>query len=156
MKNEQDKYWPRFNIENAKIVILGTYPGPDSLDQHKFYANKKNRFWDLLGIAFGDFNQLEKYGIGLWDVIKKCVRDGSSDKNIKNISYNDLAELNGKTIYFNGKKAYKYYKKAVNSKKCKPLDKSTLITLPSSSCANTRSNNREELWNNVIKHRSKS
>lgn len=152
MKNEQNTYWPRCNIEKAKIVILGTYPGPDSLDQHKFYANTKNRFWSLLGIKFGDFEKLVKNGIGLWDVIKKCDRDGSSDKNIRNITYNDLSCLNGKKVYFNGKKAYRYYKKAVKSDKCKSLDKSILIILPSSSCANTRSNNREELWNNVIKH----
>lgn len=106
-----------FNIDAAKVVILGTFPGEDSLKHNKYYSNPTNQFWKLLRIGFGDFKALKDKGIGLWDVIKHCDRDDSgkntsADKHIKNEVYNDLSELNGKNILFNGKKAYNYYIKA--------------------------------------------
>lgn len=100
---------PAFNLKNAKVVILGTFPGELSLCTQEYYANTGNQFWKLLGLDKQDFNGLKKLNIGLWDVIKSCERDGSADSSIKNVEYNDLSVLKGKTIVFNGKKAYKYF-----------------------------------------------
>ncbi len=103
---------PAFNLKNADIVILGTFPGEMSLCKKEYYANNNNQFWRLLGLEKQDFNGLKKLNIGLWDVIESCERDGSSDKNIKNPKYNNLSALKGKTIFFNGKAAYNYFVKA--------------------------------------------
>ena len=50
MSNKSNLNWPKFNIVDADIVILGSYPGKRSLDTKEFYANPTNQFWDLLGI----------------------------------------------------------------------------------------------------------
>lgn len=146
-----------FNIDNAKVVILGTFPGEESLKHNKYYSNPTNQFWKILGIEFGNFKALKDKGIGLWDVIKYCdPKDDSSDKSIKNPKYNDLSNLDGKKIFFNGKKAYLYYKRAVREKKIKALGHSKMVVLPSSSRANTRSpKNKQKAWNMVLNKRSK-
>ena len=122
MSKKEDMSWAKFNVEDADIVILGTYPGRDSLKAKQFYANPTNQFWNLLGITEKDYdkrkNALQEMKIGLWDVLADCDRqdgekDTSLDKNIKNEVYNDLSELIGKKkILFNGTKAYKCYKKS--------------------------------------------
>ena len=75
---------PAFNLKNADVVILGTFPGELSLCKKEYYANNSNHFWCLLGL----------------------------DKHIKNARYNDLRLLKGKQIWFNGKEAYKHFIKA--------------------------------------------
>ena len=142
---------PAFNIKNAKIVILGSFPGELSLCVKEYYANTSNQFWELLGIDSKLSYQLKKKaledkGIGLWDVIKECERDGSLDKNIKNETYNDLTTLKGKKILFNGTKAYNCFLKA--NKACNynlgEITKETNL-LPSSSrlCA---IKDKQKLW----------
>jgi len=146
-----------FNTDTAEVIILGTYPGQKSDKIKKYYSDPTNRFWQLLGIEYQNYDRLIAKGIGLWDVIKSCdPKDDSSDKSIKNPKYNDLSNLDGKKIFFNGKKAYLYYKRAVREKKIKALDHSEMVVLPSSSRANTRSSeNKQKAWNMVLNKRSK-
>lgn len=118
-----------FNLKNADIVILGTFPGELSLCKQEYYANNGNHFWCLLGLEKHDMDGLKKLKIGLWDVIESCERDGSTDRKIKNVTYNDLRVLAGKQIYFNGKTAYKYFKRIQNI----DLKVSEKQVLPSSS-----------------------
>lgn len=129
MSKKEDMSWAKFNIEDADIVILGTYPGKESLDARQFYANPTNQFWGLLDMEYKDIAdkdtkyemrlaKLKEMKIGLWDVLAYCDRhdgekDTSLDKNIKDEIYNDLSELiEKKKILFNGTKAYKCYKKS--------------------------------------------
>lgn len=153
------KHLKPFNIDKAKVVILGSFPGEQSLEKGQYYANPTNQFWNLLGIEDALYkeklNTLAKMGIGLWDVIKSCDREGSLDKNIKDktIEFNDLSCLKGKTVYFNGKKAFKCYKKYYNSseeqsKLIAPNEKEQL--LPSSSRANT-STDKKNAWTEITK-----
>ena len=146
-----------FNTDNAKVIILGTYPGQKSDKIKKYYSDPTNRFWRLLGIEYQNYDRLIAKGIGLWDVIKSCDPKGdSSDKSIKNPKYNDLSNLDGKKIFFNGKKAYLYYKRAVRQKKTKALVNSEIVVLPSSSRANTQSLKiKQTAWNMVSDKRSK-
>ena len=106
-----------FNIKDAKIVILGTFPGEESLRMGKYYSDSRNQFWQLLGLEKHDFDGLKKLNMGLWDVIESCERDNSADNNIKNEQYNKLSVLNKKMILFNGVKAYEYFLNAQEKQK---------------------------------------
>lgn len=147
-----------FNIDDAKVVILGTFPGEESLKHNKYYSNPTNKFWELLGIKFDDFEALKKKGIGLWDVIKYCDRDDngkdtSLDKHIKNEIYNDLSALNGKNILFNGKKAYNYYIKAKKNPKYAnwPEVNEDKILKSSSSALSIKFEEKQKDWNDKLK-----
>lgn len=147
-----------FNIDDAKVVILGTFPGEESLKCNKYYSNPTNKFWELLGIKFGDFEALKDKGIGLWDVIKYCDRDDngkntSADKHIKNEVYNDLFKLNGKNILFNGKKAYNYYIKAKKNPKYAnwPEVDEDKILKSSSAALSIKFEEKQKDWNKKLK-----
>ncbi len=99
-------------------MILGSFPGEESLEKNQYYANKTNKFWEVMGHCF-DFNPEElfydkktetllDYGVGLWDVLKSCERRSSGDFNIQNEQYNNLNRLSEKfpgldLLIFNGK-----------------------------------------------------
>lgn len=155
------------NIEkDTKIVILGTFPGNKSLhagEHGQYYSNPTNQFWKLLGIDKPEYDEYEKrlaklkeMKIGLWDVLNNaCERKDSADKNIKNVKetdYNDWQCLEGKYIFFNGQKAYKFYKKAIKKGWRSPLNVQGDF-LPSSSGVNSRTPKKlkEQAWNEVIK-----
>lgn len=117
-----------FNIDSAHTVILGTYPGQKSYKTKKYYSDVTNCFWQLLGIKYQDYEELKSRGIGLWDVIKSCdTKYGGADKSIKNPKYNDLSVLDGKRIFFNGKKIYVFYKRTIRQKKIKALERFTIL-----------------------------
>ncbi len=160
MSKKEDMSWAKFNVEDADIVILGTYPGRDSLEAKQFYANPTNQFWNLLGITEKDYNKrknaLQEMKIGLWDVLNNaCGRKDSADKNIKDVKetdYNDWGCLKSKLIFFNGKKARKFYDKAIEKGWREPLNVQC-DSLPSSSAANRKISKelRKQAWNEVIK-----
>lgn len=111
--------------KDCKVLILGTKPGPDSIRDHFYYANKRNRFWVILDALFGDSfatadndgkkSLLLKHHIALWDVYKSWEAKNNSprDRDIKNPELNDLLELIRKTkierIIIAGKKAQKAF-----------------------------------------------
>lgn len=105
---------------SPKVLILGTFPGEESIRQKQYYAHPRNLFWEIMGLIFGAgrdieyedrLNILRNSNIALWDVLKTCNRHGSLDTNIRNGCYevNDfnkfLAKHDIKAICFNGKKA---------------------------------------------------
>ncbi|HJV66301.1 MAG TPA: DNA-deoxyinosine glycosylase [Geomonas sp.] len=111
---------------SPKVLILGTFPGEESLRQNQYYAHPRNLFWEIMGqvcgagrdIKYEDrLNILKNSQIALWDVLKSCSRHGSLDTDIRNGFYevNDfkkfLAEHDIKAICFNGKKAEELFKK---------------------------------------------
>lgn len=141
---------PAFNLKNANVIILGTFPGKDSLTADEYYANHGNHFWCLLGLKEHDMNALKKLHIGLWDVIASCERDGSADRNIRKPKYNDLSELKGKKIFFNGRRAYKYFLTAQRKQKI-DLKVSEKQILPSSSPAlGIDCKTKQKQWQKVI------
>jgi len=115
--------------EHAKVLILGSMPGEESLARNQYYANTRNAFWFILGQLLGfdhsmDYRSricmLRKGKIALWDVLSDCQREGSLDSAIKNksIRVNDFETLLGRYsgieyIFFNGAKAEKEYLKRV-------------------------------------------
>lgn len=128
----------------AKVLILGTMPGVQSLQLQQYYGNPRNHFWKILFIlcqvSFStDYEErrklLLKNNIALWDVLQACERPGSLDSAIIKEEPNDFSTFLKKHptithIFFNGQTAAKYFKKYI------ALEQNyTLITLPSTSPA---------------------
>lgn len=87
----------------TRLLLLGSFPGEASLAARQYYAHPRNQFWplvsalldeDLAGMAYAPrLRRLRARGVGLWDVIGSCRREGSLDSRIRDASYNDLAGL---------------------------------------------------------------
>lgn len=103
---------------DARLLIMGSFPGEASLAAQQYYAHPRNQFWRLLsGVLDDDFAspryedrlaKLARHRIGLWDVIIACERKGSLDSAIRRAQAADFSILHGgfpalRTIAFNGK-----------------------------------------------------
>ena len=145
---------------SPKILILGTMPGGASLKHKKYYAHSKNLFWTIISEYLcihepcyeARIQALIKAGVAVWDVLKSCEREGSSDNSIKNDVPNELVTFldQYKTIErigFNGSKAEKKFiihiKQKLTNKKCFQY-----VSLPSTS---SRNFNTEKEKQDVIK-----
>ncbi len=114
--------FPPVAAADAKILILGSMPGEESLQRGEYYAHPRNSFWRIMGQLFGfapdlpypqRLEQLLKNRIALWDVLSACTRDGSLDADIKSPEPNDLLSFLREhpqigAIYCNGQTAYKF------------------------------------------------
>ena len=113
-----------------------------------YYAHPKNRFWKTLSAIFEEEigNTIEekkeflyRNHIALFDVIKSCEIENSSDTSIKNVVPNNLKTIikqsQIKFIFTTGRKAYDLYQKY-----CFPKTKIEAIYLPSTSPANCPKN----------------
>lgn len=129
---------------NAKVLILGSMPGKQSLEMQQYYHNKRNHFWSIIFSLLNeeytdDYEKrkviIKKHQIALWDVIKECERVGSLDSKIKNEIPNDFERILSehptiKLICLNGTKAYQVFKKYA-ADKINPEIK--IVKLPSTS-----------------------
>ena len=102
----------------ARVLILGSMPGVESLRAGQYYAHPRNAFWRIMGELVGAapdlaytarIQRLRIAGIAMWDVLAACMRDGSLDTAIEahSIIANDLvsflAQHRGIThVFFNG------------------------------------------------------
>jgi hypoxanthine-DNA glycosylase len=88
---------------HTRLVLLGSFPGAASLAAGQYYAHPRNQFWPLLSALLAEelvpltyaqrLQRLRAHGLGLWDVIAECRRQGSLDSAIRELRYNDLASL---------------------------------------------------------------
>ena len=130
--------------ENSCILILGSFPSVKSREQQFFYGHRQNRFWKVLAGILGcevpqtteeKKEMLLANHIAVWDVIKSCEIEGSSDASIRDVVPNDLSEIlktaEIHTIYTNGGKAYELYNKYIY-----PVNGIKAHKLPSTSPAN--------------------
>ena len=135
---------PPFYDQDSRVLILGSFPSVRSREQMFFYGHPQNRFWKVIAAVFEEPEPrtipekkalLEKHHIALWDVIRSCDIEGSSDASIQNVTANDLSVIlsNAKIrrIFVNGKTAEKYYVKYTE-----PITKTKAVCLPSTSPAN--------------------
>jgi len=134
---------------NARILILGPIPSTESLRKSEYYANPRNQFWRVIFSIFDAVLEtsymaktsfLKGKRIALWDVIRSCDREGSSDSKITKVCVNDFTYLlatypNVKHLCFNGQKAFNTFQKEVILNTPSQI---TLTVLPSSSPANAR------------------
>ena len=140
-------------FKDSKVLILGSIPSVKSRELGFYYAHPKNRFWKTLEVVFnekiGDTKEekikfLKDHKIALFDVIKSCEINSSSDSSIKNAIPNDIASIlkqtNIRTIFTTGKKSYELYMKY-----CYSSTKLEAIYLPSTSPANCPKDIEEKL-----------
>lgn len=135
---------------DARLFVLGSLPGDASLAARRYYAHPTNQFWRLLGAAIDEdltdlayeqrLERLSKRQIGLWDVIQSASRRGSLDQSIREAQHNRIEHLlhdfpNLRAIAFNGSTAAAVGRRLIGD----VSPRLTLLDLPSSSAANTRS-----------------
>lgn len=144
--------------QRTRVVIFGSLPGDTSLQHRQYYARPTNQFWRLTGALIGRDLASEPYenrlallleaGIGLWDVIGKARRKGSSDSAIRDWQANDLLTLANslpdiRALAFNGGKSFALGRKQFGEAPLVPL-----IALPSSSAAycSITFEQKREIW----------
>ena len=142
---------PVINSE-CTTLIVGSFPSLISLERGEYYANPRNDFWRIMEIVLnmppgGDYdsriNYLLSCKIGLWDVVSRCIRSGSSDTAIRNPDLSPVWDLlhrypNIRFIVCNGRRAETGLKQALNLKdNCIPGKKIQIRYLPSTSPAHT-------------------
>lgn len=130
--------------EDARVLILGSFPSAASRAVSFYYGHPRNRFWRVLERVFsepvpqdtqGRREFLLKRRIALWDSIASCTIEGSSDASIRDAVPNDIAGLLERThieaVYCNGRASHACYERYVY-----PQTGVHALALPSTSPAN--------------------
>jgi len=107
----------------VETLILGSFPSPASLAARQYYAHRQNQFWRLLGalldaplaaLAYAEKQRcLLDHRIGVWDVYRRCTRQGALDSAIQSAEPNDFSRLTTEAphlrrVCFNGKTSGKF------------------------------------------------
>jgi hypoxanthine-DNA glycosylase len=107
----------------VRILVLGSFPGAASLAAGQYYAHPRNQFWRLISAVVGEdlaalpyaerLPRLLAHGVGLWDVLGECEREGSLDSAIRKPAANDFERLRVvcpllETVGFNGQASGKF------------------------------------------------
>jgi hypoxanthine-DNA glycosylase len=151
---------------DAKVLVLGTIPGRQSLAMGQYYANPQNAFWFIMERLFQAKTELDyearvamvkAAGVALWDVLFTAERDRSVDSAI--IAGSEVAnDFNAffalhdqiRDVFFNGAKAEALFRRFVlpglPQVRSLPLQR-----LPSTSPANARltQDDKLEAWRAV-------
>jgi TDG/mug DNA glycosylase family protein len=145
------------------ILILGTIPSRESIRRNEYYGNPRNQFWKLVFKSHemdpfpdyeGRLSFLRERRIALWDVLKECEREGSSDSSIRLPRANEFNELLNcheeiSHIFFNGKRSEELFKRLVILDS-NIEDRIIKSGLPSSSPANTMSfKEKLKVWRDI-------
>ena len=143
--------FPPVEPRRARILILGSLPGAESIRRGEYYAHPRNAFWPIMGALFGAgrerpyaqrLRKLAARGVMLWDVLRAARRPGSLNAAIdpRKTEPNDLAALLARhpeleILAFNGGAAEALFRRHV-SQACGDLPEGVeLVRLPSTSPA---------------------
>jgi len=132
---------------DAKVLILGSMPGAESLKKQEYYAYSRNAFWKIIHEILEETYReeysdrlfmLKEHKIALWDVLQHCERKGSLDKDINNEYPNNFEAFytnspSIRAVFFNGQKAANSYEKYIGVNR----SDISFFTVPSTSPANT-------------------
>jgi hypoxanthine-DNA glycosylase len=146
--------------DDTHTLILGSFPGEASLAVTQYYAHPRNQFWRLLGALLDEplaelpyeerLLRVLTHGIGVWDVLAACEREGSLDAAIRNATPNDFAALRAHApqlvkVCFNGKTAGRFAPVIAAAGY-------TTLVLPSSSPANAMLSfdQKLRLWRDIL------
>lgn len=108
---------------DTRVIVLGSFPGAASLAAGQYYAHPRNLFWRLISAVVDEdlaalpyvarLPRLLAHGVGLWDVLSGCEREGSLDAAIRRPAANDFERLRDlcpvlETVAFNGQAAARF------------------------------------------------
>lgn len=154
--------------EEPRILVLGSMPGVQSLQQQEYYAHPRNSFWPIMAELLGfdknlDYQsrtgQLKRAGVALWDVVASCARPGSLDAQIdmSSVEINDFGTFlkrhhHIRKIYFNGAKAEQLFVRQAWPELAASHVGVDMARLPSSSPAHAAMGFPEKLqsWRTII------
>ncbi|MAG94362.1 MAG: DNA-deoxyinosine glycosylase [Planctomycetaceae bacterium] len=121
--------FPPIASPDARVLVLGSMPGEESLRRQQYYAHPQNAFWPIMGELFSAgadlpyperTGRLREAGVAVWDVLKHCRRAGSLDASIesKTIVANDFLAFFAehsriRVVFFNGRKAEEMFRRRV-------------------------------------------
>ncbi len=107
---------------DARVLILGSFPGTASLAARQYYAHPRNAFWPLLAAVLDEplgtlayparLAQLKARGVAVWDTIVACERQGSLDTAIRNARRAETQRIRARApalrlVAFNGATAFR-------------------------------------------------
>jgi hypoxanthine-DNA glycosylase len=107
----------------ARVLVLGTLPGEESLRRGEYYAHPRNLFWPIIFSLFGEppaLNYAERlafltaHRIAVWDVCEIGEREASADSTIRTERPNAIDRLLDRhplirAVAFNGTTAQRLY-----------------------------------------------
>jgi hypoxanthine-DNA glycosylase len=131
----------------ARVLILGTLPGEESLRRGEYYAHPRNLFWPIIFAVFGEpptltyskrLAFLKAQGIAVWDVCEIGEREASADSTIRMERPNAIGDLLDRhplirTVAFNGTGARRLHDRHFPRR-----PELTYLSLPSTSPAHAR------------------
>lgn len=138
----------------ARVLVLGTLPGEESLRRQQYYAHPRNLFWPILFALFdaappADYRQKLAFAVrqrvGLWDVCALGEREASADSTIRCEIPNTIDQLLDahpliRTVAFNGTAARRLHDRHFGRR-----HGIAYLALPSTSPAHARLNFADKL-----------
>jgi hypoxanthine-DNA glycosylase len=137
---------PPVVASDARVLILGSFPGAASLAARAYYAHPRNHFWPLLATVLDEplmalpyparLVRVKARGIAVWDTLVACTRAGSLDSAIRDTQRGEVERIRSRApairlVGFNGRTA------ALAEGQWRDAGYATLV-LPSSSPAYAR------------------
>jgi hypoxanthine-DNA glycosylase len=156
--------FPPVASRDARVLVLGSMPGVASLEAQRYYAHPRNAFWPIMGEVLGfdaelpydrRLAALRCAGIALWDVLARCVREGSLDSDIErdSVEVHDFAGFlqrhrEVQAVLCNGGAAFQLFRRHVAGALPAPFAGLPVRQMPSTSPANAGMppERKLELW----------
>jgi TDG/mug DNA glycosylase family protein len=153
--------FPPIASPGARVLVLGTIPGRQSLIRGQYYGHPQNAFWPIMGHLFEAGPELDygertaalcRAGVAVWDVLAAADREGSLDTSI--VMGSEMPNAFGPfflrhpgvhSVFFNGGNAEAQFRRFVLKTlppRCRGL---AFRRLPSTSPANARLTRQDKL-----------